>query len=95
MKYHFLRDTRERANGGRTGRRMSCSITAGSRIEAAEIFEERWNAAEGQAPQDPPTGPMTVRPTTLPVITNASLRDQFMAPGALEIKHRTPVFKGK
>ena len=27
---------------------------------------------------------------TLPVITNQSLRDMFMSPGALEIKRRTP-----
>lgn len=81
-KYHRLRDTR--AQGGT---RMSLSIAAESSREADEIFEERWAArVAGLETRNSKT-------ETLPAITNASLREQFMAPGALEIKRRTPVFK--
>lgn len=59
---------------------MSLSITASSAEEADAIFEERWAA------RNVPPGP------TLPAITNQSLRDKFMSPGALDIKWRTPLF---
>ena len=90
MKYHLLRDTRKQVDGVPTGRRMSCSITAESKEEAEELFEERWAASGGEAGYRQPTAPATVR--AVAPITNASLREKFMSPGALEIKRRTPVF---
>ena len=46
----------------------------------------------GATKYSPPTGPMTVRDVDKKPITNQSLRDIFMSPGALEIKRRTPAF---
>jgi len=80
MKYHRLRDTRKEG-----GIRMSCSITADSASEADAIFEKRWAARHDES--------LNVPAPTLPEITNASLREQFMAPGALEIKRRTPALQ--
>ena len=100
-KYHRLRDTRKEG-----GIRMSVSIAAESAAEADAIFEERW-AARKPKPDSPPrpgcAGALrpgesalaeqgTRNPTALPIITNQSLREQFMSPGALEIKRRTPTF---
>ena len=44
-----------------------------------------YKPKESKAPAPAPTPP---------IITNRSLRDMFMAPGAMEIKRRTPTFTG-
>ena len=88
-KYHRLRDTRSEG-----GIRMSCSITARSADEADAIFEERWQQRVGSDLRADRGAPGPARPevAALPVITGEALRAQFLAPGALEIKRRTPLF---
>jgi len=93
-KYHRHRDTRKMEKGVETGCRLSCCIEAANGEEADAIFEERWEQRVGsdlRADRGTP-GPARPEVAALPIITGESLRAQFLAPGALEIKRRTPLF---
>jgi hypothetical protein len=93
-KYHRLRDTRRNVDGVTTGRRLSCSIEACSSEEADEIFEARWQqAGETELQKEQNSEHSAILSNQPPVITNDALREQFMAPLALEIKRNTPVFQ--
>ena len=84
-KYQRRRD--ERAAGGI---RLSMCITAKSGAEADAIFEERWQ--QKMAEQADMAAAHRAALPVLPVITNDDLKAQFLAPEALAVKRRTPLF---
>ena len=52
-----------------------------------------WRSRQHAAKYLEPETPLRIRDVKKKPITNKSLRDVFMSPGALELKRRTPFFK--